>query len=264
MNVKNRIYDLEGYKNTNKYPTITGISELHVFFEPINPSLKTVNKFSQICEEINEKNKDVRGFNKIKACHLCLHYKNVGDLRVMQSSRYLTSNDMDFIINECLNEADLIQKGFDDAYKNGEIDEKVNIIREKIEATASNKGVPQTNEESLNYPTKYFEFHIRLGRKNDDTITCIQEDEILELKELSCQFTEKFGTPVPLSFNQTNEHQRYLNVRFSQIGSEEAKAKVQEIVKAIDNSKNFKWIKTIAEYVWYDSNRALDSGWIDF
>ncbi len=264
MNIKNRIGDLSAYKESNRYPKITGISEIHVFFEPLNPTLKTVDKFTQICEEINEKNKNVQGFNKIKACHLCLHYKDVGDIRVMQSSRYITSDDMDLIINECINEANLIQKGFDEAFERGEIDEKVNVIREKIEAVAANKGVPKTNDDASLYPTKYFEFHIRLGRKNEDTITPIQVDEIDELKALSKQFTERFNTPVPLSFNQTNEHQRYLNVRFNSLGSELAKVNVQQVVDAINESKNFKWIKTIAEYVWYDSYRSLDSGWIDF
>ena len=264
MSIVNRIVDLDTYKKTNTYPSIKGISEIHVFFLPINPAEKTVKKFGEICAKINQSRANTTNFTKIKDCHLCLHYKGKGDLRVMQSSRYITSDDMNYIIKECYEEAEAIQQGFDEALNNGEIDEKVSVVREKIEAVASNVGVPKTNEECKSYPTKYFEYHIRLGRKNEDTATKITDGEIAELKQLSEVFTEKFGTPVPLSFNQTNEQQRYLNVRFQNIGSEQSKANVSKIVQAIEQSKNFKWIKTISEYVWFDSYRQLDGGWIDF
>ena len=264
MSINNRITDIDTYKITHTYPNIKGISEIHVFFTPLNPAPKTVAKFAEICQNINRSNVNNPNFTKIKDCHLCLHYREKGDIRVMQSSRYITSDNMDDIIKECYAEAELIQKGFNEAYEKGEIDEKVNVIREKIEAVASNVGVPKTDNESQRYPKKYFEFHIRLGRKNENTIIHITNEEIEELKQLSESFTNEFKTPVPLSFNQTNEHQRYLNVRFENIGSEQAKFNVNKIVKAIDQSKNFKWIKTISEYVWFDSYRELVGGWIDF
>jgi len=84
------------------------------------------------------------------------------------------------------------------------------------------------------------------------------------LKEISKQFTKKYKTPVPLSFNQASRGQRYLNVRFSNCGSEVARSRVNEIKEAIQLSEELSWVKTISEYVWYDDNRAVDHGWIDF
>ena len=77
-----------------------------------------------------------------------------------------------------------------------------------------------------------------------------------------------FGTPVPFSYNKSKtgvgkSFQRYLNVRF-QCGFDEAYEKVKLICDEINATGTFKVVKVISEYVWYDTFRALDRGWIDF
>lgn len=271
MSIENRITDVESYLKTG--PNIKGLSEIHIFFSPVNPQPKTVEKFVEICNKITESHKDDPHFKKIKPCHLSLHFKGVGDVRVMQSSRYIISDDIKTVIKECNEEADKMQELFNTAYENKEIDEKVSVIREKIEAIASADGVPKTNDDAKLYE-RYFEYHIKLQRKNpknkdqdkkDQRINePITEDEINKLKELSKKFSDKFERPVPLSFVNNMFHQRYLNVRFENIGSIEAAKRMKEIEKAIDETDDFEWDKTISEYVWFDSYRALDKGWIDF
>lgn len=160
--IKNRIQDIDKY--LSQVPQIKGLSEIHIFFEPINPKLKTVFKFEEICAKITENRKNDKGFTKIKACHLSLDFRGVGDVRVMQSSRYIVSDNRDQVIKECYDEADLMQKMFNDAFESGDIDEQVCVIREKIEAIASATNVPKTDDEAKQFP-HYFEYHIKLKRK---------------------------------------------------------------------------------------------------
>ena len=259
--IANRIQNIHEYLST--CPEIKGLSEIHIFFTPINPKPQTVKKFEEICNQITKSRIEESGFRPIKPCHLSLNFKNVGDLRVMQSSRYIVSQDMHHVIKECYNEADTMQQMFNNAYNTGEIDEKVDVIREKIEAIASAQGVPCTDADAQKF-TRYFEFHIKLKRKESDTNDEITEQEIKELKELGKKLSDKYNRPVPLSFVNNCMHQRYLNVRFETLGSESARKIVHEIEQSINNTNNFSWDKTISEYVWFDSYRALDSGWIDF
>lgn len=117
------------------------------------------------------------------------------------------------------------------------------------------------------FDKKYFEFHIRVSRKNEnnkDSNCPISLEEINELSNISKEFSELFKIPVPSSYNNGQDHQRYLNVRFRNIGSNQARKNVDEIVQAIHNSHYFKLDKIIAEYVPYDSYTQLDNGWIDF
>jgi hypothetical protein len=259
--VKNRIQDIDEYLKSA--PLIKGLSEIHIFFEPLNPKPKTVAKFVEICDIISTKRKDEKHFTKIKPCHLSLHFKGVGDIRVMQSSRYITSDSMNDIIKECYSEADTMQTMFNEAFLANEIDEKVSVIREKIEAIASANGVPRTTEDAKKFD-RYFEHHIKLKRKEAKDDSPITDTELNDLKQLSITFTDLFRRPVPLSFINNMYHQRYLNVRFYDSGSQEARKKVNEIENAINSTNNFVWDKTISEYVWFDSFKALDKGWIDF
>jgi hypothetical protein len=259
--IANRIKNVPEYLSS--CPEIKGLSEIHIFFTPICPRPQTVKKFEEICDLITKSRSSEPGIRPIKPCHLSLNFKNIGDLRVMQSSRYIMSQDMYHVIKECNDEADKMQQMFDDAYNSGEIDEKVSVIREKIEAIASAQGVPCTDTDAQKF-SRYFEFHIKLKRKNSESNDEITEQEIIELKELANILSDKYQRPVPLSFVNNCIHQRYLNVRFETLGSESARKIVAEIEQSINNTHNFCWDKTISEYVWFDSYRALDSGWIDF
>lgn len=253
--IKNQIMDDINYSQT--YPEITGASgkalqEIHIFLEPINPSDAYVDKFNKLVEKYNK----IHNYEKpMKACHLALEFiEPKGTVRVLQSSRYILSNNTIEVVGECHKDAVFFaENGF-------------NVLREKIEATVhGNNGVPKTTNEMKNYPHKYFEYHIRITDVDNGVLDQKNLDELLIR---SNEMSKKFGIPIPFSYNKSKGsdglHQKYLNVRFRKIGSIEANEHVMEIKKGIEELEGFKVSKIISEYVWYDTFPELDKGWIDF
>lgn len=262
---------------------INALQESHIFLLPVwdeksNPiDWELVKKYNQVVDKFNMVMIDsYPNWKQMKNPLLALNFVNKGYLTVMQSSLYLLSNNKEEIIN-CTH---LLAKLFSLA---GFV-----VVREKIEASVYGiDGIPLTNDDASKY-TGYFEFHIRvesnenknlilssISISNSDSILGSNSDQVPlsreELKVLdlvSDEFTEKFGVPVPTSFNRSTHidggYQRYLNVRFRNTGSSEALSKVKEIVTKINNETNFKVVKVISEYVWYDTFVELDKGWIDF
>jgi len=235
------------------YPSIQGLSEIHIFLQPFNPPDDLIKKYEEACEEYNQRmlSVDTSKF-LMKACVLCLNYRKLGDVTVLQSSRYIYSQDTQQVIEE--------------TYKDGQwfVDRGFDLLRHKIETITTAKGVPQ-NQEWSSFPRRYFEFHIRVCKSDESEDNVITEKEVEELKAIAKEFTELFRTPIPLSYNKSAvRHQRYLNARFENCGAEEARAKVNMIKDGIEKLQSIKLVKTISEYVWYDDNRAVDSGWIDF
>jgi hypothetical protein len=264
--IKNRIVSLKEYSKISAYPECQGIFEGHVFFSPINPDEEIIKKFKEITEQLISCDiKSENGNSEVKACVLSLDFKNQGYVRVLQSSRYYYADNIAAAQKELQSEADRYQELFDDSFKNGEISQEVNVIREKLEIVATSQGVPVTDEDAKLYPKKYFEFHIRIRRKCDDEkFIPMTSEELQQLKDISLKYSEMFKIPVPLSFNGTRQHQRYLNVRFENIGYSSCMERVNFIEEEINKCSIFEHMKTIAEYVPVDSFRQLDSGWIDF
>lgn len=267
MTILNRIENDGAYSSS--YPFMQGAGDLaatheaHIFLGELNPSKEAVDRYYKAVKEWNDLHPEVS--DKMKACYLALVFRDPDGkektISVMQSARYIRSNDQANVVKETHADADwFAKKGF-------------TVIREKIEATAYGiLGIPIQDTEMQCYPTKYFEFHIKVGRQDGANTNELTEKEIAELKNISESFTKKFKTPVPLSYNRNPHqlgtdnqgHQRFLNVRFRQIGLEKVKQKVKEIETAINETKSFKVLKTISEYVWYDSYTKLDHGWIDY
>jgi hypothetical protein len=235
-----------------EYPEINGLSEIHIFLLPLNPDKETLKRYDDAVEEYNRTMlKDGEKF-MMKACHLCLNYRVKGDVRVMQSSRYFNGRDTETVLKE--------------TFKDGKwfADRGFQLLRHKVECITTAKGVPQ-DDDWKEYPKRYFEFHIRVNCKDDDPDAIITEAEVEWLKEIAKQYTAEFKTPVPLSYNNTQEHkQRYLNLRVANCGAAYARECAEKIKHAVQQSEKLKWVKTISEYVWYDDNRDVDSGWIDF
>lgn len=240
------------------------LHEIHIFLEPIwagdskSIDYKVVDRYNQVVENFNRLMSGTHDdFKIMKNPLLALKFKKVGYVNVMQSSLYVLSNDRAQVIKMSHQLAHLFSlAGF-------------TVIREKIEATAHGIiGIPESNDDAKKYG-KYFEFHIRVQRKDATIIEPLMDEELEILEEISSRFETKFNTPVPLSFNRSKEgseggHQRYLNIRTRGLGSTESFKRVKEIHEAIDKETPFKVAKVISEYVWYDTFTALDSGWIDF
>jgi len=263
--VLNRIANDEAYKSS--YPAMKGnghpaTQELHVFLAEIDPSQKRVKQYYKAVKDWNEQHSELT--DKMKACYLALIFRdskgNEKTVKVMQSARYFRCDNTDEVVKEAHKDADyFVKRGF-------------SVIREKIEAMAYGiEGIPQTDAETQSYQTKYFEFHIKIGRNDAKDKRQLDKKEIKALKSISSQFTSQFKKPVPLSYNCNQDgvsgdglgHQRFLNVRFRNQGITSIKPKLETINKAISDI-GLRVIKTISEYVWYDSYTALDHGWIDY
>lgn len=257
------------------YPTFVGknndqnnknnqaLHEIHIFLEPLNPDEVVLQRYYTAVEEWNKLN--INNTYTMKACYLCLVFNIDGkevDVNVMQSARYYRTNYTDNIIQECHNDA----KYFSDF--------GFSILREKIEANVhSIIGIPQTVTDVATYPDNYFEFHIKVQRKDKKVgNTQITTQEVEQLKMVSKKLTHIYRRPVPLSYNknkdkmnQDNEgHQRFLNVRFRNKGFTDIKHDLDNIKNLIVEHTDFEVIKSIDEYVWFDTNPSLDQGWIDF
>ena len=267
MTVLNRIENDVAYRSS--YPvmhgtgTLAATHEAHIFLGELNPNQEQVLRYYKVVDEWNKCHPEVT--DKMKACYLALVFRDPDGtektVSVMQSARYIRSNDMEAVVKETHEDADwFAQHDF-------------SVIREKIEASAYGiHGIPLQDAEMERYPTKYFEFHIKVGRADSQDRSELTDAEITELKNISEVFTKQFKTPVPLSYNRNPHqlgndgqgHQRFLNVRFRKIGLEKVKEQVKEVESAINDTRSFKVIKTISEYVWYDSFTELDHGWIDY
>lgn len=235
--------------------------EIHIFFAPINPDNDTLNKYY---DAVNEWNNSHKNMSQMKACHLALVFRdNNGNEvvnRVMQSARYYNCDDTSEVIEESKKD----KKWFEDR--------GLKVIRQKIEATAYGiDGVPLTDKEAKELG-KYFECHIKVCRKDKTDTSDISEIEVNELRKLARDFSCHFGIPIPLSFNHNKNkfntdgegHQRFLNVRFRNMGLDTIKPKLQTIQNSINEKTSFRHIKNIFEYVWYDTAPEIDQGWIDF
>jgi hypothetical protein len=258
------IDDREAYKKT--YPILTGKSdtealhELHVFLLPVNPEQKDVDLAIEITNKYNEAYAAELGGYTMKMCYLTLLFRTAGQVKVLQSARYFRSNDQDKIIAEIYKDSAFFQKaGFD-------------VARIKIEANAySNKGVPSTDDESKEHP-KYFEHHIKVEHKTSKDNSPLPKEEEEQLVKVSQELSKKYKAPVPLSWNNLANpgnhdnpgYQRFLNIRFRNVGLKTIQSYMDNVTKSINEGTNFKVVKSIDEYVWYDTYTKMDWGWIDF
>jgi hypothetical protein len=178
------------------YPTLTGTSddealnEIHIFLGDLNPSAETLQKYNESVDEWNATHNEGP---RMKACFLALVFRdaegNENVVKVMQSARYIRSNDSSFIVSQCHEDA----KWFEDR--------GLPVVREKIEAMAYGiLEIPTDVEETPQ--GKYFEFHIKLTRKDAEKSCPIEPAEIYALRAISREFSQKLKIPVPLSYNE--------------------------------------------------------------
>lgn len=232
--IKNRIFSDVNYLRTMP-PIVHARYEIHIFLEPVNPSPEDVERFNLVVDNWNSRK--CGGRPKMKACHLGLEFREQGEVRVMQSSRYFVSDDRQKVVDETHDDSlYFAAHGFD-------------VIREKIEVMAQGcLGVPDLSKE---FSSKYFEFHVKIRSKTFD---------IDRLRELSQKFTKELCAPVPVSYNRGKGGQLFLNVRFSHCSLDHAMARVKFIQLVLGDEH----LSTMNELVVYDSFRGLDKGWIDF
>lgn len=187
---------------------------------------------------------------------------------VCQCARYVRCNSIDKLRAICAEEAAWFKA------------QGLAEIRQKIEASCGGiREIPEQAADTVNHPGCYFEFHIKVQRedaaKKPELIT---EEEEKELRTAADLLSSSLKIPIPLSFNREKNDdnkdnggcQRFLNARFRSMGMAEIKPLLSRIKDSINNmppSKSglrYRHIKVIKEYVWFDTNKEMDHGWIDY
>jgi hypothetical protein len=217
---------------------VTGAFEIHVFVEPLDPPPEAVEAFGQAC----------RGAPvPMKALLLALDYVGRGFVGVLQSSRYVHGG-VELAREAARADAEALRAaGF-------------TVIREKVEAVAVNDGVPRTAADALASPAdRYFEFHVLI----DGVDGPLSPADMVALRGLAAAFSGRLASPVPLSYNALKPSQRFLNLRARGVGLDQAMATVHDLERAVGELGQVAVKKVIAEYICFDSNRAVDNGWLE-
>jgi hypothetical protein len=127
------------------------------------------------------------------------------------------------------------------------------VVRIKIEAAPGNQGVPQSDVEALAHPIdRYFEHHVKLLLESST--------DILPLQELAREHSAHLSRNA-LQIRLDGYQERFVTQRCMNVGRIEAKKQLQLLLDAIE-SCGYRSIDLEAEFVVYDSNIALDLGWI--
>ena len=224
--------------SSGKPEVVTGSFEIHIFVEPLDPPPEAVEAFHLACRGAPE---------PMKALLLQLDYVGRGFVGVLQSSRYVRGGVAEAREAARVDAARLRAAGF-------------SVIREKVEAVATNEGVPQDARDATDSPAdRYFEFHVLIdGQKGP-----LSPEDMVALRALAAAFSAKLRSPVPLSYNALKPAQRFLNVRARGVGLDAALGMVHELEQAALALGQVVVKKTIAEYICFDSNRAVDNGWLE-
>lgn len=217
---------------------VTGSFELHVFVAPLDPPLDAVERFRAACASAP---------SPMKPLLLQLDYVHRGFMGVLQSSRYVQGDVTSATAAAATDAAWLRAAGFE-------------VIREKVEAVATDPGVPQTADDALGAPAdRYFEFHLLVDGRNGP----LSDADRTRLADVAVQTALRLGTLVPASDNALKPGPRFLNLRASGVGLDGAMENVRALRQAIEADGTLVVNKVIAEYVCADTNRAVDDGWLE-
>ena len=207
---------------------------------PLDPEPAVAQAFSAACRGEGEA-------PRMKGLLLNLDYEGRGFVGVLQSSRYVRGT-----LDEARHAADedariLADRGFE-------------VVRRKVEAVATNEGVPQTAEDATRSPAdRYFEFHLLVDGKRGP----ISNEDVASLRGIARDMSARLGVPVPLSYNALKPAQRFLNLRARAVGLADAMVHVHALEEQINETGALGVVKVIAEYICADDNRALDEGWLE-
>jgi len=213
-----------------------GTMEIHVFVAPINPNIELQQQFKESCSSIST----------MKCCNLRLNFVKQGWLSVLMSSRYVRGQ-MTHVWRETFQDARAIAlMGFD-------------VIRVKIEASASICGVPASNEEAQILPKKtYFEFHMVFSNGDGTTPT---DDQVSKVEVIAKRLEKEWHSCIPLSTNAFGT-QKFVNMRTYGIGRDESYPRLEQLAKEVE-SAGFKVPRFIREFGVYDSDVTIDCGWLE-
>lgn len=128
------------------------------------------------------------------------------------------------------------------------------VARIKIEAAPGNHGVPQSDVEALAHPAhRYFEHHVKLLLKS-------APNDLPLLREVVKGHSAHLSRNA-LQIQRDGVREQFITQRCIGIGRSGAEKQLQMLINSIE-SLGYSPIDIEAEFVVYDSNLALDLGWI--
>lgn len=132
-------------------------------------------------------------------------------------------------------------------------DAGIPVVRVKIEAAPTNADIPQTAAEAARQPAdRHFEQHLKLGLKFPAEL------------ETATVIAERFGGHVSrnaLRKTGQGSEERFVTQRFYGVGWPVAQAGLRALTAALAEA-GLNVLDSEEEFVVYDSNLAIDRGWL--
>ena len=126
------------------------------------------------------------------------------------------------------------------------------VSRIKIEAAPTNADVPRSDAEAGVQTDRYFEHHLKILLESDT--------DLMPLKQIAEQHAAHLSRNA-LKFREDGKQERFVTQRCFSAGSVTAHQQFELLLHALTTA-SYTLLKTEAEFVVYDSNLALDDGWI--
>jgi hypothetical protein len=128
------------------------------------------------------------------------------------------------------------------------------VVRLKLEASPANLGVPQTNCDLAGAdPSRYFEHHVKFATMAGKDLDGLSEATGMLGGRLS---RNAFRT------HADGGEERFVTQRCYGAARETALQRLEELVRTV-SSQGFSILEVEQEYVVWDSEAGLDSGWLD-
>jgi hypothetical protein len=128
------------------------------------------------------------------------------------------------------------------------------VTRVKLEAIATNEDLPESDAEAIAQPGGcYFEFHLKLNLAASAdlaTLTAICEDYDARLSRNA------------FKVQQNGRCERFVNMRLYRVGRTTAFQRFEALKQTLQGA-GFEVLNQQREYAVFDSDAALDAGWLD-
>jgi hypothetical protein len=132
--------------------------------------------------------------------------------------------------------------------------EGLHITRVKIEVAPDSHGVPDSAEEaSRSHAGTYFEHHVKVLVESLDALS-----RLLGIAQAHDARLSRNA----LRIRPDARQERFCTQRCFRMGRTGASVRLRSLVRAI-TAESFEVLETVQEFVIYDSNLALDEGWLD-
>jgi hypothetical protein len=127
------------------------------------------------------------------------------------------------------------------------------VTRLKLEAVTTNDGVPATDEDARAFPQgNYFEFHVKLTLPTEGDWEAVRVACARHKAHLSSNALKRDGDAA----------QRFVTMRVYGAGRVRSEAMFDELYQELV-ALGYPLSNKLCEYAIYDSNVAVDAGWID-